>query len=1211
MTRRSLPVLLGMAGIAIVGAVWAFGAATAQPDAVQWIWFDEGDPLVDAPAETRYFRRTFTINRPVPKPVDEGKLSITADNSFTVWINGVKVGAGSDWKVVEHFDVTKLLVHGKNVVAVEAHNEGAAAGLLVKLGYIPNGMTKMALVSDGTWKSSKSADKEWEKVDFDDSKWPKAKVLGEYGKVGPWQGIAWGVKGSAGTDRFTVPQGFRVEQAVKTPDTDRTFSLINMTFDDRGRLLISREGGPTLLCTDPDKNGILQTVKPYCMQVKNSQGMCWVKNALLLVGDGPKGTGLYRCKEAKTGDHIEEVTLLHQFKGGMGEHGPHAILHGPDGWLYLVIGNHAWARPDKLAANSPLMRWPNGQMGPDQNKPGSTEDVLLPRLNDARGHAADILAPGGTIWRLDHEGKNMSLVAAGFRNHFDAAFSPDGELFTFDSDMEWDEDLPWYRAVRVCHCPPGADFLWRTGAANTPDYYIDSLPPLLETGRGSPVGLEFYDHHAFPVKYRGAYFMADWSIGVIWAVHLKRQGASYTAKAEKFCIGNPMPVTDLAVAPDGSLVFTSGGRNSQGGVFRIVAEKPGAAEADRPVQPLAAWSPQRGQRPALPEAAALTAMLADADPAIRAKAVWLIGVNEHKAGRDALIAALEDRDAFVRRRACEALIRAGIEPPVDAIWPLLSDADRFVRTAARLVLQRIDPTKWAGRIQDEKANGVAWEAIIALCKTEPRGNVVWSRLHGTPPTDSQDLLDYLRTLQMLYLHDGANSHPRRDFGGRLAKLFPHTDWRVNRELAILLTHIQQHDSSGEGNVVAKLLDALLASQGDRKQQISYFYCLRLLKDGWTPDRKRALAAWYDTTKTWTGGHSFTPFLENIFRETLGVYDDADRRAILADGDKRPLPALVLAQRLQAEQRPELLPAVAELASRVAGAKGLHRGDELRQALAEVLVRTTLRNPGPGSFNYLVQGLHSPNKLLLLEVVEALRKQSATPAKEDPAPYRALLLAAGRLDENSRWKVVQLLQHWSNGRKFGGEDGDWKVELGAWSKWFAQAFPKEAPLPNVAGDKAAESKYKYADLLAFLEKGDGRTGDATRGRAAFEKAQCLKCHKYGKEGEGIGPDLTTLSKRFKRADVLESLVYPSKVISDQYRSTLFVTKKGQQVNGLAAVQGDAITVLLSDGTKVSLKTDEVEQQFASLVSVMPEKLLDMLELREIADLFAYLESEPSK
>jgi len=103
----------------------------------------------------------------------------------------------------------------------------------------------------------------------------------------------------------------------------------------------------------------------------------------------------------------------------------------------------------------------------------------------------------------------------------------------------------------------------------------------------------------------------------------------------------------------------------------------------------------------------------------------------------------------------------------------------------------------------------------------------------------------------------------------------------------------------------------------------------------------------------------------------------------------------------------------------------------------------------------------------------------------------------------------------------------------------------------------------------------------------------------------------VSKRFKRADILESIYYPSKAISDQYRSTTFVTKKGQQVNGLAAPQGDTISVLQSDGTRVTLKKSEIDQQFASLVSVMPDKLLDLLTKEEIADLFAFLESEPAK
>jgi putative heme-binding domain-containing protein len=1202
MTRGLLSGLLALAGLAFLSLPGARHARAAEATGVQWIWFDEGDPLVDAPAGTRYFRRSFKLE----KGVDEATLELTADNAYTVWFNGTKVGSGEEWKRVDRYDVKKYFRSGENLVAIEARNDGSAAGLIVKLAYIPKGDTVKTLFSDAGWRVSKTADAGWDKPGFKDGKWQHAKVLGAYGKAGPWKDIVWGVKG--GTGQFTVPAGFRVETAVKTPEDDKTFSLINMTFDNRGRLLISREGRGTFLCTNPDKDGVLQTVKPYCTQIKNAQGMCWVKDALLLVGTGPDGAGLYRCKEAKSGEEIESVELLLRYKGSMGEHGPHAVIHGPDGYLYLANGNHSWARPDGLAPNSPLQRWPDGQMGPDQGKPGSTEDVLLPRLNDARGHAANILAPGGTIWRCDRDAKNMSLVSAGFRNHFDIAFNPEGELFTFDSDMEWDENLPWYRAVRICHCPPGADFVWRTGAANTPAYYIDSLPPVADTGRGSPVGLEFYDHHTFPAKYRGAYFMGDWSLGIIWAVVLKHEGGSYKGEVEKFCQGAPMPVTDLAVAPDGNLVFTMGGRNTQGGVFRIVPEKKGEADPKRPDQPLAAWSAIRSKNPdAGPEQ-----LLTSASPAERD--IYLRGIKGGAENRAAILAAVEDIDPFVRRRGYEAMIRAGIEPPVEAAWRGLGDGDRFVRTAARLVLQRIDPAKWADRIAKEPRDHVALEAIIALCKVnkaEPHASTIFFRLETVNKKASgQALLDYLRTVQMALLHTAPTSNLVKPIAARCFRQFPHAEWQVNRELAILLTHFRL---TGELNdsATAKLLDALLTSANDRMQQIHYFYCLRLLHDGWNPGQKAALAAWYNGTQTWGGGHSFTPFLENIFRECLAAYGPADRKAILANAQLQPLPALVLAQRLETDVQPALLPDLKAVAERIGDAKGVFRGADLHQAVIDALVKASFKEPSPKNFPYLVQGLTTTNKLLLPDVVEALEKLSAQPVKDDPAPYRLALLAANRLDSRSRWQVVKLLRHWGDGRQFGSEDGDWKQELGSWAKWYAQAFPKEAALPNMTGDKPIESKYQYGDLLTFLDKGPGRKGDAARGRQVFDKAQCIKCHKYGKEGEGIGPDLSTLSKRFKRGDILESIVYPSKVISDQYRSTTIVTKKGQQITGLAAVQGDVITVLLADGTKVPLKKEEIELQYASLVSVMPEKLLDLLEKQEIADLFAFLESEPAK
>ena len=58
-----------------------------------------------------------------------------------------------------------------------------------------------------------------------------------------------------------------------------------------------------------------------------------------------------------------------------------------------------------------------------------------------------------------------------------AAFNKAGELFTYDADMEYDFNTPWYRPTRVCHVVSGAEFGWRNGAGKWPSFYPDSLPP--------------------------------------------------------------------------------------------------------------------------------------------------------------------------------------------------------------------------------------------------------------------------------------------------------------------------------------------------------------------------------------------------------------------------------------------------------------------------------------------------------------------------------------------------------------------------------------------------------------------------------------------------------------------------------------------------------------------------------------------------------------
>ena len=149
------------------------------------------------------------------------------------------------------------------------------------------------------------------------------------------------------------------------------------------------------------------------------------------------------------------------------------------------------------------------------------EDQLLPRQWDANGHARGILAPGGWIARTDPDGKTWEIVSSGYRNTYDIAFNADGELFAYDSDMEWDMGMPWYRPTRVVHATSGSEFGWRSGTGKWPAYYVDSLPPMVDIGPGSPVGVSSATARSSRPSIRRRCICCDWTFGTIYALHLE------------------------------------------------------------------------------------------------------------------------------------------------------------------------------------------------------------------------------------------------------------------------------------------------------------------------------------------------------------------------------------------------------------------------------------------------------------------------------------------------------------------------------------------------------------------------------------------------------------------------------------------------------------------------------------------------------------------
>ncbi len=152
-----------------------------------WIWFPEGYPAVDAPAEKIYFRRTFVLGSETK--VMRARLRATADDRFVAWLNGTKIGNGEDWNNPRQFnDLAHLLKPGTNVLAIEAQNMPAPsanpAGLIATL-EIQIGGSVIRNVSGISWRCAKTESTGWDSTNFDDSAWTNAMLVARYGE-GPW-----------------------------------------------------------------------------------------------------------------------------------------------------------------------------------------------------------------------------------------------------------------------------------------------------------------------------------------------------------------------------------------------------------------------------------------------------------------------------------------------------------------------------------------------------------------------------------------------------------------------------------------------------------------------------------------------------------------------------------------------------------------------------------------------------------------------------------------------------------------------------------------------------------------------------------------------------------------------------------------------------------------------------------------------------------------
>lgn len=605
-------------------------------------------------------------------------------------------------------------------------------------------------------------------------------------------------------DVIQALHGFKVEIVAKA-DRVKQGSWISIAEDDRGRIILgANEQQPFTRLTLNDRGEVVGNETIFT-PVSEAMGTLWHDDALYVQGgrlekpftealDNPGfgrqsgQAGLHRLRDPRGDGSFSQVDTLRTWdgwEGGHSDHGIHDVQVSPDGRHFYIINGNGVVPPDDAAATSPLRNY--------------GDDRIIPKLSDFTGRLNGERPPGGFLARTDFDAKDLHLVAGGMRNALHFAWNAEGDIFSFDSDMEPEFGVPWYRPVRVFWMPSGADFGYRGNSGKYPTWYEDSLPPLVEIGLGSPVGVTFGYTTAFPARYQKALFVADNNYGRIIAVHLTPSGSGYAVSGwENFVwpkslygAGTSMPhnVTDMMVARDGTFYYVIGNRRTQSYLMRVT---------------------YTGSQP--------TTRVDYREP--------------------------DGAEARAVRRSLEAFHWTRNDArAVDAAWPHLGSDDRILRHASRIALETVPASSWIGRATAERDASTALGALLGLARVggAATNQALFDALERFPLATLSDPLR-IRKLRIIEVAVSRNGRPSAATVDGLVSevdgVFPGSSFELNTEMSQILA------AFNAPGVVEKTMK--LDSQTHIYQErFAYRYNIRGVTAGWTPEWRRAYFRWFN------------------------------------------------------------------------------------------------------------------------------------------------------------------------------------------------------------------------------------------------------------------------------------------------------------------------------------------------------------------------------
>lgn len=1072
-----------------------------------------------------------------------------------------------------------------------------------------------------------------------------------------WWGVAaalvalFGGMGSADEprlldDQFRLPPGFHIYKAAPAELTGGTYDI---TLDGQGRLLVG-DGNAVRRLTDTDNDQIYDTQEVIARGLggRGPQGLLVHGDRLYAVG----GDGIQLFSGYLKGGMLRHEGRLGQPFNTGGDHAAHTVLRGLDGYIYFVCGDGGGTEGRKhiTEASSPVIHERNG-----------------------------------SVFRFDPNGEYWECISAGGRNAPSLGMNYLGEFFSWDSDMEWHVDLPWYRPVRLNHWVVGGDQGWQSVGAYPP-YYIDNAPPVLEVGRGSPNWGVFYEHTQFPAKYSNAFLCCDYrwksatsggynSSGRLVSFHLRREGASWRAEMETLAEAKPnaadangrdinFALVDVDVAPDGSILVSDHNQGvwrifhdaTSSNVPRLDAVPTSLSLTDMP-QPGAEWSrqaqarliDQQGGWGTFEESTSVASNMArlalssdeplrsrlsairylspdfqtlprqhlqqlarDAAPEIRAQTAWLIGIRRTPSEIAMLLDLLSDSDAFVRRRAAEAIARNHDASCTPSLLKTLSDPSRAVRYAAMTALAHRPSDEWQEAARRSQAPNVWMRALVsAKIRHEELGDQVVlplaRRLLAANLPSSELRLDRLRVLGLYQDQLQSDQAIVRQVHELLVSGLDAESADVAWESARLAGAFQV------GPAIEPLLTRLA---NDSTQPVTRFHladALSRIRDGWTEPQSHRLLDWLTTTQAgWFAefegkGRQFPQFWATVLDRIV------DRHAAALEataGNLKPSSQLANAAYGALATSPSGQARLVELLGAMNEAT---RGNVIRQ-LARQKVHQAL-------WPVMLQGLLASESLegrqaladwVVRQGVRAdeLVNQLDEPRVDDSVQRQLAhhLLALSEHERHGEAGVRAL------GTLFPASKSNEPISRGPtsqlaarehWQAWYRDRF--DVPF-LIQPRRKQEQMTDEALHRLILQSSD--QGNASHGRTIYLQAGCFSCHGglADKQAALFGPDLAGVTKRLQARELADAIVYPSKQVAERFRNTLVLTDNGVTSSGVLTERNQEYLVLVNQDNQVTrIESARIEAVRALDTSPMPAKLLNRFTKEQTLDLLAFLRS----